>query len=226
MAAPEFSELPKANGKIAPAVWDEANEQWIVLRGEPDGSMRTAGNVSINNLPEIQKVQDDLTHQKVESLRQLVEQQSLQIKNVRDADVLAAIQSLQQENTEIKQKQTEILERLDGTFDAQLTGSNVEEVFYNEEVLPGTYIETSYYNVLDMRHLSILLRNSGYTRSKVVIGWSANGTNLFTQHVILDEDTLRFRQGDTPIVAPYFKVTYHNESAETQSVQLYYYTVI
>ena len=44
LADPKYKDLPTANGRIAPAVWD--GEKWNVLQGTTDGSMKVFGDTN------------------------------------------------------------------------------------------------------------------------------------------------------------------------------------
>ncbi|WP_193063485.1 hypothetical protein [Oceanobacillus oncorhynchi] len=75
MAEYENKRLPRAlDQQIAPAVWDADEQEWKVLTGK-DGSMSVSGSVSVENLPDKVNVQDETVAEKLESLKQVVEQQ-------------------------------------------------------------------------------------------------------------------------------------------------------
>jgi len=75
MAEYENKRLPRAlDQQIAPAVWDADEQEWKVLTGK-DGKMGVSGSVSIDNLPNTVNVQDETVAEKVEALKQIVEQQ-------------------------------------------------------------------------------------------------------------------------------------------------------
>lgn len=75
MAEYENKRLPRAlDQQIAPAVWDSDAQEWKVLTGK-NGTMGVSGSVSIDNLPDTVIVQDETVAEKVEALKQIVEQQ-------------------------------------------------------------------------------------------------------------------------------------------------------
>ncbi|WP_368900606.1 hypothetical protein [Oceanobacillus oncorhynchi] len=75
MAEYENKRLPRAlDQQIAPAVWDADEQEWKVLTGK-NGTMGVSGSVSIDNLPDTVTVQDNTVADKVEALKQIIEQQ-------------------------------------------------------------------------------------------------------------------------------------------------------
>lgn len=142
------------DGKERPALWDPAKGEsggWDVAQGR-DGR---------------QWVRDDSVESQLKKLNETVGSKDNKSRivdgngnslftverpgNVQDEDVKAELES-------IKSTQAEILDRLDGTFDTNVTGSNVEDGivtkprivesfhFKGIEVNPGSFFQVSQFN--------------------------------------------------------------------------------
>src|SRR5699024_3096550 len=112
MADPKNSELPRANGKIAPAVW--GGEEFVVLQGTKDGKMYVVGNVTMDNLPSEYKVIGTVNIGNLPEIQKVEVTNQKAVQDVSDAQVKAELE-------QIKQTQSQILERLDGQFDANVS---------------------------------------------------------------------------------------------------------
>lgn len=107
----------------------------------PDTPYPTMDSGAVEELQTLKQKQADIDNK----IQQLVEGQGNvefpDVQSVKDVDVLSAIETLKQENAEIKHSVAEILDRLDGTFDTQLTGSNVVlGIKYNFNIPAGSEI--------------------------------------------------------------------------------------
>src|SRR5699024_3497504 len=121
MADPKNSELPRANGKIAPAVW--GGEEFVVLQGTKDGKMYVVGNVTMDNLPSEYKVIGTVNIGNLPEIQKVEVTNQKAVQDVSDSQVKVELE-------QIKQTQSQILERLDGQFDANL------KEYSNDKPLP------------------------------------------------------------------------------------------
>ena len=123
----KYKDLPRANGQMAPAKWDDEKKEWVPYT--------TVDKIEVTNLPEVQKVEvaNQKDVQKVEVTnpadpvkfpdvqKVLVENQPEPIKfpdiqPVKDLDVNTRLLAIEQSNEAI-------LTKLNGTLNTQVTGS-------------------------------------------------------------------------------------------------------
>lgn len=126
-----------------PQYWDEDIEDWRVssrLKPLPVIDKDVLDELQTLNGQQEQiddKIQQLVSGQGVTTVENFPETQavsgSVEVTNQPEDFPDSAVRS---ELESIKQTQAEILDRLDGTFDTQLTGSNTEYVGYSDETKP------------------------------------------------------------------------------------------
>ncbi len=111
-----------------------------------------------------------------------------------DKDVKSELELIKSELAESRQMNQQILERLDGTFNTQVTGSNMEDAITvrqtgslveeslfapNETIAPGAY-SLKYHKIDDCNRYTIGARNLGSTRIEIRIRKMSEGGEWYS----------------------------------------------
>lgn len=118
----KHKDLPRANGIIAPAVYNTKDEEWQALKSD-NGNFPTTDILAIKGLGKIKNVIEDQA-EKVRKSRPVDGNGDSLFTNdhkgkVQDKDVKERLEKIEEQNKKM-------LKRMDETFDTQLTGSNME----------------------------------------------------------------------------------------------------
>src|SRR5699024_1919442 len=104
------------------------------LQGTKDGKMYVVGNVTMDNLPSEYKVIGTVNIGNLPEIQKVEVTNQKAVQDVSDAQVKAELE-------QIKQTQSQILERLDGQFDANVSvqgkKAEVETILSSELIEPG-----------------------------------------------------------------------------------------
>lgn len=142
-------ELPRAKDQIAPAIYDENKEEWVVVRGR-DGRMWVRDDSVESQLKELNKAvngNSDKT-QKVEITNDTQKARPVDGNgnslftqdrpgSVSDTDVLSKLGEQLDKQNDIIDKQQKLIDRLNEPIDTQLSGRIVEQEIPFDDVEPG-----------------------------------------------------------------------------------------